>query len=235
MYAFNTARGNIHLEFHSSQEADDVFISWHEIILGANTLVRKPSSPEQPNRSVLVRGVPVEIAEETIIDSLAQEFSNVRATRFVKRDKTVLRTVRLTFSSAEDAAKAKNQGVLLTIFSTDLLTSYNQELKTLDFITAWNLDTWAQTVNLKNIADTAARNITPGNARTNNILTPRVETAVIIIGLTHMIASFTWTKFKVYNARDIPLPKSVLKALQNNNETKNSYICTVEHLCYNWS
>ena len=26
-----------------------------------------------------------EIAEETIIDSMAQEFSNVRATRFVKR------------------------------------------------------------------------------------------------------------------------------------------------------
>ena len=39
VYAFNTARGNIHLEFHSSQEADDVFSSWHENILGTNTSV----------------------------------------------------------------------------------------------------------------------------------------------------------------------------------------------------
>ena len=57
-----------------------------------------------------MRGVPSEIAEKTIIDSLAQEFSNVRVTRFVKRDKTVLGTDGLTFFSAEDAAKAKNQG-----------------------------------------------------------------------------------------------------------------------------
>ena len=113
VYAFNTARGNIHLEFHSSQEAEDVFNSWHENNLGTNTSIRKPSSPEQPNRSVLVRGIPTEIAEETIIDNLAKDFSNVKATRFIKKDKTVLGTVRLTFSSAEDAANAVNQGLFI--------------------------------------------------------------------------------------------------------------------------
>ena len=163
VYACNTDRGNIHLEVHSSQEADDVFSSWQENVFGTNTSVRKPSSPEQPNRSVLVRGVHAEIAEITIVDSLAQDFSNIRATRFVKRDNTDLGTVRLTFSSAEDAAKAVNQGLFLTIFSTDLLTSWNKELKSLDDISARNLDTWAQTVNLKKNADTAARNITSGN------------------------------------------------------------------------
>ena len=86
VYAFNTASGNILLEIHSSQEADDVFSSWYENILGTNTSVRKPSSPEQLNRSVLVRGVTVEIAEETTIEGLAQDFFNVMATRFVKRD-----------------------------------------------------------------------------------------------------------------------------------------------------
>ena len=47
LYAFNTARGNIHLEFHSSQQADNVFSSWHEKILGTNTSVRKPSPIHQ--------------------------------------------------------------------------------------------------------------------------------------------------------------------------------------------
>ena len=112
VYVFNTARGKFHLEFHSNQEAEDVFSSWHENILGTNTF-RKSFSPEQPNRSVLVRGFPTELAEESIIDNLALEFSNVKATRFVKRDKTVFGTIRLTFSSAEVAAKAVNQGVFI--------------------------------------------------------------------------------------------------------------------------
>ena len=113
MYAVNTARGSLHLNFHSSQEAEDVFSSWHENLLGNKTSITKPSFPEQLNRSVLVRGLPTEIAEETIIDNLAQEFSNFEDTRFVKRAETVLGTVRLpTFPSAEDAAKAVNQGFL---------------------------------------------------------------------------------------------------------------------------
>ena len=74
VYAFNTARGNIHLEIHSSQIAEDVFSSWHENILSTNTSIRKPSSPEQPKRSVLVRGVSTGMAEEKIIDNFAQDF-----------------------------------------------------------------------------------------------------------------------------------------------------------------
>ena len=97
MYAFNTVRGNIHLELYSSQEAEEVFSTWHKSILGNNKSIRKPASPEQPNESVLVRGVPTEISEETITDNLAQDFSNVKATCFIKRDKTVLGMVRLTF------------------------------------------------------------------------------------------------------------------------------------------
>ena len=93
VYASNTARGNIHLESHSSQHAENVSRFWHENILGTNTSIRTPSSPEQPNKSVLVRAVPTEIVEETIIDNRAQEFS----TRFLKRNKTVLGTVKLTF------------------------------------------------------------------------------------------------------------------------------------------
>ena len=113
MNAFNTAGGNIHLEFYSSQEAEDFFNSWHENFLGTDTSIRKPSSPEQPSRSVLVRGVATEIAEEAIFDNHAQELSNLKATRFVKRDTTVLGMVRITFSSAEDAAKAVNQGFFI--------------------------------------------------------------------------------------------------------------------------
>ena len=42
-HAFNTARGNIHLYFYSSQEAEDVFSSWHENILG--TILQSKNPP----------------------------------------------------------------------------------------------------------------------------------------------------------------------------------------------
>ena len=69
------------------------------------------------------------------------------------------------------------------------------------------------------IADTAARNTTSLIIRTN-VLTPRVQAAVIIIRLTHLIAKFYLNQIqKFYNARDNPLHKSLMKALQNKNET----------------
>ena len=54
-----------------------------------------------------------ETAQETTIDNLALNFFNVKANRFVKRDKTVLGTIRLTLSSAKDATKAENQGLFI--------------------------------------------------------------------------------------------------------------------------
>ena len=42
--AFNTARGNIHLEFSTSQEVDEVFSNWKSDYLGPKTNIRKSSS-----------------------------------------------------------------------------------------------------------------------------------------------------------------------------------------------
>ena len=42
--AFNTARGNIHIEFWASQEADEVFSDWKSEYLGPKTNKRKASS-----------------------------------------------------------------------------------------------------------------------------------------------------------------------------------------------
>ena len=77
-----------------------------------------------------------EIAEETIIDKLDQEFSNVKATCFVKRNTTVLGTVRIIFSSAEDAAKAVKQGLFNDHFFYRPSYFLQQGVKTLDVLTA---------------------------------------------------------------------------------------------------
>ena len=221
MCAFNTARVNIHLEFHSSQETDGVFFfsSWHENIIGINTSVRKSSSPEQPNRSVLVRGVSAEIKEETVIDSLDEEFSNVRATCFVKRDTTVLGTVKLKISSADDAARAVNQGLFIDHLFYRPSYFKKQGVKIIRCYNCQNCGHVSANCKFEKhcVHCSQKHNFTDCP---NKHLDPRC----VNCGNNHQTDSYDCQFYlnqirKVYNARDISLSKSVLKTLKNSNET----------------
>ena len=61
--AFNTARGNIHLEFLSSEEADEVFNSWRPNYFGTKTTIRK-AGERSDRRSAVIKGVPTELQNE---------------------------------------------------------------------------------------------------------------------------------------------------------------------------
>ena len=97
--AFNTARGNIHLEFLNSQEADEVFSNWKADYLGTKTSIRKASARGE-QRNAVIKGVPKEIEEVHITEILRKKYPGIYVKRFVKADGTILQTVKLTFSQS---------------------------------------------------------------------------------------------------------------------------------------
>ena len=112
VFAFNTARGNIHLEFLTVEEADEVFNNWQPHFLGQNSVIRKASTQEKINKAEIIRHVPTDKTETQIETDLAFNF-NVKASRFVKKDGTVLGTVKLIFETSQDQEKVTTDGIFL--------------------------------------------------------------------------------------------------------------------------
>ena len=110
--AVNTARGNIHLEFLNSQEADEVFSNWKADYLGTKTSIRKASARGE-QRNAVIKGVPKEIEEVHITEILQKKYPGISAKRFVKADGTILQTVKLTFQSELQYNNALSEGLFL--------------------------------------------------------------------------------------------------------------------------
>ena len=113
VHAFNTTRGNVHLEFASKEETDNVYDSWQPNYLGDASSVRKITNTEKPNRAVIIKGVPKELTEQEIQNSLNEQFDGSKGTRFVKRDTTVLGTVKIVFKTDDDVQKALEHGLFI--------------------------------------------------------------------------------------------------------------------------
>ena len=86
IHAFNTTRGNVHLEFVSKEEADEVFEKWKLEFVGDSTKIRRAISTEKPNRAVIIKKVPLDVTDEMIQSCLDTQFADAKATRFIKRD-----------------------------------------------------------------------------------------------------------------------------------------------------
>ena len=112
MYAFNT-RGNNHLEFASKEEADELYDSWQPKYLGEASIVRKITNTEKPNRAVIIKGVQKQLADKEIQNSLNEQFDRSKGTRFVKRDLTVLGTVKIVLKTDGDVQKALEHGLFI--------------------------------------------------------------------------------------------------------------------------
>ena len=79
--AFNTARGNIHLEFSTPQEADEVFSNWKSEYLGPQTNIRKATSRSE-QKSAVIKGVPNDIEEVHIRAILQEKYPGIYVKRF---------------------------------------------------------------------------------------------------------------------------------------------------------
>ena len=62
--AFITARGNLHLEYLSSEEADEVLNLWRPNYFGTKTTIRKAGG-RSDRRSAAIEVVPTELEKKT--------------------------------------------------------------------------------------------------------------------------------------------------------------------------
>ena len=111
IHAFNTTRGNVHLELVSKEEADEVFEKWKPQFLGDSTKIRRTLSTEKPNRAVIIKKVPLDVNDGKIQSCLDTQFKDAKATLFIKRDSTKLGTVKIVLKSENDLGKALHQGL----------------------------------------------------------------------------------------------------------------------------
>ena len=113
IHAFNTIRGNVHLEFVSKKEADKFFEMWKPELPGDSTKIRRALSTEKPNRDVIVKKVPLDVTNEKFQRRLDTQFTDAKATRFIKRDSTKLGTIKIVVKSEIDLGKALHQGLFI--------------------------------------------------------------------------------------------------------------------------
>ena len=113
IHAFNTTRRNVHLEFVPKEEADEVFEKWKPEFLGDSTKIRRALSTEKPNPAVIIKKVPLDVTDEMIHSCLGTQFTDAKATRFIKRDSTKLGTVEIVLKSETDHGKALHQGFFI--------------------------------------------------------------------------------------------------------------------------
>ena len=163
-----------------------------------------------------------EIVEETVIGNLDRDFSNVKATRFVKRDKTVLGTVRLTFSSAEDATKAVNLGLLIDHLFYRPSYFIHQGVK---IIRRYNCQKFIHVSAIFKFGKHC------GHCSQNHYFTDcrdkHLDPTCASCGNNHQTGSFHCQLYlnqnqKLYNVRYIPLPKSAMKALKTTTKHKTT-------------
>ena len=113
IHAFNTTRGNVHLEFVSKEEADEVFEKWKLDFLGDSTKIRRALSTENLNCAAIIKKVPLDVNDEMIQSCFDTQFKDAKATRFIKRDSTKLGIVKIVLKSENDLGKALYRGLFI--------------------------------------------------------------------------------------------------------------------------
>ena len=90
-----------------------MYDSWQPKDLGEGSIVRKITNTEKPKRAVIIKSVAKELTDKEIQNSLNEQFDGSKGTRFVKRDSTVLGTVKLVLKTDGDVQKALEHGLFI--------------------------------------------------------------------------------------------------------------------------
>ena len=126
LYAFTTARGSIHSEFTTPEEADSVLQGWRAEFFGADSSARRASDRNEQH-SAVIRGIPLEKSDSDMTSALTDNFPGVRIRRFVKSDGKPLQTVKLTFPQKPSLTRQQPTGFSLTICTINQSNSYSKE------------------------------------------------------------------------------------------------------------
>ena len=68
---------------------------------------------EKPNRAAIIKKVLLDVNDEMVQSCLDTQFTDAKATRFIKRDSTKLGTVKIVMKSENDLRKALHQGLFV--------------------------------------------------------------------------------------------------------------------------
>ena len=114
IHAFNTTRGNVHLEFLSEEEANEIFENWKPEFQGSSTKIRRVLPTEKPNCAVITKKFRLDVTDEN--DSKLPKYSVHRCKSNAfhnKRDSTKLGTDKTVLKSENDHGKALHQGLFI--------------------------------------------------------------------------------------------------------------------------
>ena len=127
LYAFRTTRGHINLEFKSQQESINIEKTWQLQFVGSGTICSTIRT-NQKLFSVLIKDVPKdpEFSDENLTQWLTKDFSGANAQNFIKRDKTILNTIKADMPKQRDLEIVLQNGLFL---NNQFLRAYefNQE------------------------------------------------------------------------------------------------------------
>ena len=115
MYALRTTRGHIHLEFASHEESKEIEEAWKLTFMGTETICRRPRKL-QKYHSVIIKDVPKEdvFTDSKMTALLKESFPDGTARRFVKKDRSTLKTVKVDFPNRNDMERAITNGIFLS-------------------------------------------------------------------------------------------------------------------------
>ena len=109
-YAFNTAGGNIHLDFLTAEEAEEVYQNWKPESWRQAGPTRRISLIEAHYRAVPIHGVPTNIKKTEIGQRLSSNYAGIKAISFVKQWVSTLPTINLIFPTTVQTEEALTAG-----------------------------------------------------------------------------------------------------------------------------
>ena len=115
VFAFHTIRCNIHLEFFTKDEAEEVFTSWKSNFLGSETLIKKAVDPEKPDLSLRITSKACQTNSKTPISRNYWQivFKAWKHPGSSKKDGTKLETVKLVAKNLNDAERVIWVGIFI--------------------------------------------------------------------------------------------------------------------------
>ena len=108
---FLTKGGSLMIELTSKEDAQRVEESWQASYFAEGDIQTECKILEKLTWAVIIKDVPTGISDSNIAISLRRHYPGATANRFVTRNKTPLRTIKVNFQSEEDWANCVSQGV----------------------------------------------------------------------------------------------------------------------------
>lgn len=112
-YKFSTAHPKFLIQLADEAKIDNILENWDPSLFGG-CQIRKTIAPKQDSHTAMIRGVPLDISEEQISEDVRTKYNITSVHRLRAHDNSVLRTVKIEFSSLNHLQTALQSGIVLS-------------------------------------------------------------------------------------------------------------------------